>query len=338
MHSFCTYFDHRYLARGLALYESLTSHSGPFKLWILCLDQPCYDALQKINLEHARLIKLEDLERGDNALLEAKKNRSLIEYYFTCTPSLMLYVLNQDPGISLLTYLDADLFFFDSPQKISEETRNASIAIVPHRFPKQYRFLEIHGIYNVGWVSFRRDEEGLRCAKRWREQCIEWCYDYCEEKRFGDQKYLDEWPSLYKNLVIIRQKGTDLVPWNVLQYKISHKDGSVFIDRDPLIFYHFHALKFIKSWLIHPNLLSPGFQSFDPVMKLIYQPYLEVLGRMQAKASEYLKHAPVSAIRKGEAAVAAPPVPGESPLRRMLLWAKGLLTKQYVILWKGRIL
>ena len=58
-----------------------------------------------------RLISLEEFETGDDRLYEAKQNRSKVEYYWTCTSSLLLYVLRRRPEITLLTYLDSDLFF-----------------------------------------------------------------------------------------------------------------------------------------------------------------------------------------------------------------------------------
>src|SRR5215813_5304237 len=112
MYHFCTYFDHRYLPRGLALYRTLEQHCPSFLLWVLCMDRVCYNALSQIKLPNVRLIALDEFEAADRELLIAKKNRTLIEYYFTCTPSLPLFIFDASREVDCITYLDADLFFF----------------------------------------------------------------------------------------------------------------------------------------------------------------------------------------------------------------------------------
>jgi len=50
------------------------------------LSRGCYEILKQKRLENIFLLKLEDIERGDDELLKAKSNRTLVEYYFTLTP------------------------------------------------------------------------------------------------------------------------------------------------------------------------------------------------------------------------------------------------------------
>src|SRR5436190_22792112 len=149
MRYFCTYFDHHYSARGLALYQSLKRHCPEFKLWILCLDEPSHSELTRLNLPEVSLLALDELERGDPALLGAKENRSRIEYYFTCTPSLPLFVFAQCPQAQLITYVDADHFFFSNPGVMFEELGENSISIIEHRFPPHLKEWEDRGKFNV---------------------------------------------------------------------------------------------------------------------------------------------------------------------------------------------
>jgi len=65
MRYFCTYFDLNYLPRGLALYRSLLRTCPRFRLWILCMDDGCYDTLTRLHLPHVEVISLEEFERGE---------------------------------------------------------------------------------------------------------------------------------------------------------------------------------------------------------------------------------------------------------------------------------
>ena len=100
MDCFCTYFDQNYLPRGLALYRSLREHCPGFKLWVLCMDEATHQVLTQLDLPEVEPISLKDFEKDDEPLLAAKQNRSQVEYYFTCTPSLLLFVLIQKNVLS----------------------------------------------------------------------------------------------------------------------------------------------------------------------------------------------------------------------------------------------
>lgn len=277
MYCFCTYFDQNYLSRGLALYRSLRKHCPDFKIWVLCMDQATYEILKMLDLPGMYPVTVEKFERNDELLLSAKQNRSKIEYYFTCTPSLPLYIFKNWPEVDLITYLDADLYFFASPTPLFEELGKRSIAIIGHRFPPHLRDRERYGIYNVGWLTFRRDKNALDCLKWWRDRCIEWCYDRAEDGRFADQKYLDDWPNCYKNIVVLAHKGANLAPWNVSQYHLHHDKSGLLVDTQPLIFFHFHGVQKITNWLYDPLWIEYSVKSSKILRKKIYAVYLKAL-------------------------------------------------------------
>ncbi len=278
MYYFCTYFDKNYLPRGLALYYSLRQHCHEFSLWILCMDQASFSVLTKLALPSVNLLSLAKFEQKDELLVNAKRNRSKIEYYFTCTPSLPLYILNNWPEVDLITYIDADLFFFASPTPLFDELETKSIAIIGHRYPPHLIELERFGIYNVGWLSFRRDENALDCLNWWRKQCLEWCYDREEDGRFADQKYLDDWPDRFKNVVVLEHKGANLAPWNLGNYQLHSRDRkTVMADEQPLLFFHFHGLKKIFQYLYDPGWIEYGIKPSKVIRQQIYKPYLRLL-------------------------------------------------------------
>jgi hypothetical protein len=271
--TYCTYFDSRYLTRGLALWESLSRHCAPFELHALCLDDAAYDALVALALPSLVPLRLAELEAADPELLRVKPSRSTIEYYFTLTPSLTLHILR---GGRDVTYLDADLFFFDSIEPLFDEFGGASIGIIRHRFPPALAELEQWGVFNVGCVIFRNDANGRACLEWWRERCLEWCYDRIEGDRFADQKYLDRWPSLFEGVKVLEHRGANVAPWNAGGSDF-RDGGGVLVDGAPLLFYHFHGL---RSW--SASLWQLGFARYRTspprlLVKRVYRPYIAAL-------------------------------------------------------------
>jgi len=127
MYYYCTYFDQQYLPRGLALYRSLVRHCKSFELWVLRMDRVSREVLSRMSLPNINPISLEDFEQGDNELSGARQNRTLIEYYFTCTSPPPLFILENQPEVDIITYLDSDLFFFADPAPIYDEIADSQI-------------------------------------------------------------------------------------------------------------------------------------------------------------------------------------------------------------------
>jgi hypothetical protein len=277
MDHFCTYFDRNYLAQGLTLYRSLVDHAGPFTLWVLCFDDTSHDVLSRLKLTNLRPVSLQEFEEGDETLQNAKGNRSRVEYFFTCTPSWLLYLLNRHPEIERLTYLDADLMFYAAPSPVFKELGERSILIVGHRFPERLRHLESSfGIYNVGLLAFRNDSYGKGCLQWWRDHCLEWCFDRPEKGRFADQKYLDDWPVRFGGVVVLQNKGAGLAPWNHMNYRVQIQEREITVDGDPLIFYHFQGVRIINRRFFDPGTYRYGTMSLT-LRRRLYSRYVHSL-------------------------------------------------------------
>jgi hypothetical protein len=283
---FCTYFDRGYLERGLALYRSLEAQVGQFRLYVLCLDDTTYDILLRAKFPSLVPLRLVDLEACDRELFAAKGRRSQIEYYFTITACLCLFIFDAFPEIDSFTYLDADLFFYASPEPVFAAIGDAPIAITPHRFTPFTQGMARHGIYNVGWISWRRDARAFECLRWYRAKSLEWCADVVDGERYADQKYLDRWPEQFSGVYIVAHKGANLAPWNVGNYQLSKRRGKVFVDDDPLVFYHFHDLKDPYKLDRKPAWASwylKGLKSFDMglLSKAVYRPYIDMMCRVR---------------------------------------------------------
>jgi hypothetical protein len=285
MYYFCTCFDKNYSTRGLALFDSLRTQTTDFRLFALCLDDEALAVVSQISTRSPKIVpvSLARLEEWNPELLKAKSNRSLIEYYFTLSPALPLFILRQYEEVDIITYLDADLYFYSDPAIIYKELGDNSILVIEHRYSGPLADLAVYGRFNVQYQSFRNDQTGLACLQRWHEQCLEWCYDRLEGGRFADQLYLDEWPELYSNLVISQLKGAGVAPWNVGSSNLKIEDDQYFVDGERLIFYHFHHLKYVFSGMYSNDFSNYHISSAQPNLSALYKDYLNALNRTQSQ-------------------------------------------------------
>ena len=123
--------------------------------------------------------------------------------------------------------------------------------------------------------------------KWWEERCIEWCYGRFEDGKFGDQKYLDDWPERFYDAVhVLGNKELALAPWNAIRFPYGKS-----------IFYHFHGVRIISN-----NTLNIGAHMYKlprPIFEQVYKPYFVELKRCVILLGE--NDAPVkSQIKKSE--------------------------------------
>lgn len=283
MYNFCTLFDSAYLIRGLAMYESLFHNCPNLHLYLFAFDDKCYETLIKLNLINVTVISLKEFE--DARLLEVKPQRSKAEYCWTCTPSVINFVL-ENYNVDTCTYLDADLYFYASPEFLLNELGNNSVIITEHRFTPKYEWRLKYGKYCVQFVTFKKDVKGMSLLKHWRDDCLNWCFARLEDGKFGDQKYLDEWPESFDGVHILRHLG-GLAPWNIQQYDICVQD-SKYLGKEKrsgqgfdAVFYHFHYLKYFANGTID---LGP-YELSDQVKELVYWPYIRHLEEIKSRIS-----------------------------------------------------
>jgi hypothetical protein len=335
---FCTFFDMRYLSRGLALHESLSRLlADEFELWILCMDAATHEFLRAANLEKVYLVKLEELERAFPDLTRVRGERKLVEYYFTCKPALIGFLLKTYPRIDRLTYLDADLYFFADHSLLNEELSAASIAIVEHRFTSNLKALAVTGRYNAGWISIKRDSTGLDCVEWWRLRCVEWCYDTPDNGRYGDQGYFNEFSRLFNGVVSVAHKGANLAPWNIGNFRIELVDGKVVVDGEPLVFFHFHGLRQLGRWVFDSGFNGYQVRMDKTTKEKIYRPYVRLLHQYEKR------------IAGGQGDTTTPPLLTRPPsvqdrrrdanlvdvLRRQLRsLCLGIYRRSYLLCWK----
>lgn len=272
---FVTLFDAAFLPSGLVLHATLARHAGPFRLWILCMDERVREQLARLALPGVELIPLADLEREVPELARVKPTRGKGEYCWTCTPFTFDAVFARDPSAQRVTYLDADLAFFRDPALLLDEldASGKDVLITDHAYDPAYDTSREHGRYCVQFLTCRRTPGGRKVTAWWRERCIEWCFNRVEKGKFGDQKYLDDWPTRFAAEVhVLAQVRETLAPWNARMFLA---DGE---PRRP-VFFHFHGLRIIDP---ARAILYTGYR-VGPEGDRIYAEYLAVLNAALAR-------------------------------------------------------
>jgi hypothetical protein len=169
-----------------------------------------------------------------------------------------------------VTYLDADIFFFDSPQILLKEFEESGkqVLITEHAYAPEYDQTVTSGRFCVQFMTFRRTVGGLKVMEWWQKRCLEWCFNRFEDGKFGDQKYLDDWPERFASEVhVLRQVEKTLAPWNVNYLTQNQPD-----DFKPVM-YHFHSLRLVSPRRV---LLYLGYRIGKRGM-LLYSEYIQAL-------------------------------------------------------------
>jgi len=259
---YITLFDSGFLPNGLALHHSIRRHDPDSVLWILCMDEQAYGALERLNLPAVRLLRLEEVETPK--LRAIRPSRSRGEYCWTLTPFTADMVFDRDASARRVTYLDADLWFLGSPAPLFSdlERSGASSLITPHAYAPPYERSDAYGIYCVQFMPFVRGaSDAIR--HRWQDQCLEWCYAEPDGARFGDQKYLDDWPQRFREQVrVVSNPGWTQGPWNATRFGVSEA-----------VTYHFHRLR-----IVSPTRVNVGAYPLPRAhVADVYRPYLRDL-------------------------------------------------------------
>lgn len=288
MEHFVTLFDSLFLPQGMALHMSMQRHIKEFTLWILCVDDETHDVLMQLGLDNVRLLKLSEFETQE--LLTVKPDRTKGEYCWTLTPFAPRFVFEADVSVERVTYIDADLWFKKHPKLIFDEfsASKKQVLITDHAYAPEHDQSAASGQYCVQFMTFTR-RGGEQVRKWWEERCIEWCFARFEGGKFGDQKYLDDWPERFGDKVhILEDKELALAPWNATRFPYGNA-----------VFYHFHGLRMTtESTMNIGDYILP-----KPLRKFVYQPYFSDLRicveRLANNGIEFKAQAkPVSLVRR----------------------------------------
>jgi hypothetical protein len=101
----------------------------------------------------------------------------------------------------------------------------------------------IHGVFNMGFLAVRPENEGRRFLDWWAQRLLHFCYDDKAGGLFTDQRWVDLAPCFFTDLEVVRDPQYNVATWN-----LSHRRATgtapydIIIEGRPLGFYHFSGL------------------------------------------------------------------------------------------------
>ncbi|MCK9478222.1 MAG: hypothetical protein M0R40_01800 [Firmicutes bacterium] len=286
---FCTVVSKLRLYQLVAFVMSVHEVLDNFLIYVLCVDDDSFNLLNKIQFNNVRLVHL--CSFNDKRLLSLKNERALNEYCWTLKPFFIYHLIKKNNFIERITYVDSDLFFWRNPEKIFLNQPDSSILlskgnlVIPFLEKEIIQKLqELMGLYNSGFISFKNDKIGRSCIKWWKEKCLNSCINTPQEGQFGDQKYLDDIPALFKNTEVIKTPGVNIGHWNNLGHEFCLTEGKITVDGDELICYHFSGFRIVnKDTIITIHEIG---RVDTPFFYQIYKEILKKIINMVCKADK----------------------------------------------------
>lgn len=272
--NFVTYFDKHYIPKGLAMLRSLRRQHPDSEVFVLTGDE---ETRLRVRREDIPVFDLGGLELLYPELAAARQTRSWVEYLWTLTPAVTLFMLDVI-GKQEVAYIDADLYFYHPLDELYAETDPYNISAIPHRWTPKYRErLEPNGKYNVSWLRVQMSGQAIEFLAEWMSLCVDCCSASLDDGRLGDQTYLDDLSVKY-GIHDVEHLGANLAPWSQEQYQYCiDDDGTIFVDggtsfaaEDPLLFYHFHEFRHNLQGV---TLTRTGYPLHPFVAEWVYPPY-----------------------------------------------------------------
>lgn len=259
MNHFVAVFDGLFLPQFTALARSFERHASDYTLWAFCVDAVAAEGVAALQLPGVVVIPWADLE--DEQYRSLRASRTPGEYCWTLTPRSVREVMCRVEAGTVVTYVDADVWLLADPGPILDEftQSRAAAMVMSHGFSPRYDKGNDNGRYVVQFLPFRAGTAEVIVAD-WEARCLSSCSADTSDGHFGDQTYLDAWPSAFGSLVAeSRHPERVLAPWNMDRFPVSEA-----------VAFHFHGLRLLgggRVWMgDHPVTRK--------IAEVVYRPYL----------------------------------------------------------------
>lgn len=295
-----------YIGLALVLEKSIKRYNEHLDFYIVIADN--FDSNHAhVDLPKNCLIAKTFLPFSNEIWEEMSFKYNLTEFCTSIKPACFLEFFKDYEKV---IYLDPDILFFDTPQIIFDLLDSYKAVLTPHvLYPydrnasdtSERNWLQC-GIFNFGFLALNGDSISvINVVKWWGDRLLDSCYVDNHDGTYTDQKWGDFFPSFFGNneLLIWRNLGANLAPWNFFEREVIVHDGVPFVyyrnidknvgDPSRLLFVHYSAYDYpalLKGLFIQKSILLPDYVD----IKYILDEYAKFLSENSPIFSKYIKH------------------------------------------------
>ncbi|MDF2190580.1 hypothetical protein [Paraflavitalea sp. CAU 1676] len=280
MKAYFTICSNNYLAYASVLGSSLRIAEPGASFYLFLCDE------KAPNIDYTTIAdQVIPLAAIEPRLHELAGKYNIIELNTCVKPHVFQYLLTEK-NFDQVIYLDPDIYVYNNlSPSLQVAFENASILLTPHIYtaipldgkqPQESVFLNF-GIYNLGFIAVKKNEEVNRFLAWWKERTYQQGFIDVYNGIFVDQLPINLVPILFKGVHILQDHGLNMAPWN-LHERILSQQGKQYLvnEQTTLKFYHFSSFKPGRIEL--PTARYNRYNLSDrPDLLALYQAYGEAL-------------------------------------------------------------
>ena len=289
-----TVCSNSYLPQAYALGKSLINENSALTFLIILIDKKSEGLNYPVNFE---IIEIQDIESDIQTLAE---KYNIIELSTSVKPKVFQYLFTRFKDVNDFLYFDPDIYVYNTLNEIRKELINNDIILTPHILnpiqiddihPNDNHFLRF-GIFNLGFIAVKRSDNVIRFLKWWLGHTYFRGAIDLSQGQFVDQLPINLVPVFFDKVLILKDLGMNVAPWNLHERNLSFHDGIYYInEKYPLIFFHFSNFKPSKQLRITSmDWYQRVSIETNKALEKIYQKYKETL--LENEYELYSKNVP----------------------------------------------
>ena len=216
------------------------------------------------------------------------------EFATSIKPFVMKNLLSES---NVVLYIDPDIVVYDRLDVLVERSERHSITLTPHcllpmerdgHTPSEHDIMQ-SGVYNLGYIGVGKGSEGF--LDWWAEHLRRDAISDPTRHLFTDQRWIDLAVPIFLP-DIIEKPEYNVAYWNLDQRNLSLVDGSVYVDGEPLKFFHFSGFDPKRPWWLskHHPVIPRVLVSSNPALQVLCEDYAHRLLEIEERLGHAHKY------------------------------------------------